>query len=233
MRQVTRKGLITVAAASGVLAAFSGGTAFADSATQGAASGSGVLSGNNIQAPIDVPVNVCGNTVSVVGMFNPASGVSCGGGSDTDTVGSGSSSSAQNPGSIGSGNNVQAPVNVPVNVCGNGVSALTASSPAGSADCGDDSVEVPDEPSNPGNPNEPGTPDNPGQPPTDDDGPGITPAAERAPETTDVRAESQPEATGELAQTGADTIGIAAPLSVGLLIGGFVLYRRARVASQR
>ncbi|KMS78485.1 hypothetical protein ACH49_16000, partial [Streptomyces leeuwenhoekii] len=63
MRQVTRKGLMTMAAATGVLAA-AGGAAHADSGAHGSASGSpGVLSGNTVQAPVHVPVNVCGNTV--------------------------------------------------------------------------------------------------------------------------------------------------------------------------
>ncbi|MGW7354071.1 chaplin [Streptomyces sp. NPDC054784] len=77
MRQVTKKGLITVAAAGGVLA-LSGGTAFADSGAQGAASDSpGVLSGNTIQLPVHVPVNLCGNTIDVVGLLNPAFGNTC------------------------------------------------------------------------------------------------------------------------------------------------------------
>ncbi|MFF9202276.1 chaplin, partial [Streptomyces sp. NPDC014986] len=77
MRQVTRKGLMTMAAATGVLAA-AGGTAHADSGATGAAAGSpGVLSGNTVQAPVHVPVNVCGNTVNVVGVLNPSVGNSC------------------------------------------------------------------------------------------------------------------------------------------------------------
>ncbi|MFF8033400.1 chaplin, partial [Streptomyces sp. NPDC016626] len=77
MRQVTRKGLMTMAAATGVLAA-AGGTAHADSGATGAAAGSpGVLSGNTVQAPVHVPVNVCGNTVNVVGALNPSVGNSC------------------------------------------------------------------------------------------------------------------------------------------------------------
>ncbi|WP_329132707.1 chaplin [Streptomyces sp. NBC_00670] len=86
MRQVTRKGLMTVAAATGVLAV-TGGYAHADSAANGTASDSpGVLSGNSVQAPVHVPVNVCGNTVNVVGLLNPAAGNACankGGGSHT------------------------------------------------------------------------------------------------------------------------------------------------------
>ncbi|MER5862426.1 chaplin [Kitasatospora sp. NPDC002040] len=34
----------------------------------------GVLSGNNIQIPISIPINVCGNSVNVVGAGNPAGG---------------------------------------------------------------------------------------------------------------------------------------------------------------
>ncbi|MGP3632848.1 chaplin [Streptomyces sp. 24-1644] len=81
MRQVTRKGLITMAAAGGVLA-LSGGYAHADAGAAGSASNSpGVLSGNSVQIPIDVPVNVCGNSVSVGGLLNPAAGNDCGNGS--------------------------------------------------------------------------------------------------------------------------------------------------------
>ncbi|QNE78292.1 DUF320 domain-containing protein [Streptomyces finlayi] len=81
MRQVTRKGLITMAAAGGVLV-LSGGYAHADAGAAGSASNSpGVLSGNSVQIPIDVPVNVCGNSVSVGGLLNPAAGNDCGNGS--------------------------------------------------------------------------------------------------------------------------------------------------------
>jgi ChpA-C len=37
----------------------------------------GVVSGNVIQAPIHVPINVCGNTISVVGLLNPTFGNTC------------------------------------------------------------------------------------------------------------------------------------------------------------
>ncbi|KOG29066.1 chaplin [Streptomyces resistomycificus] len=52
--------------------------AFADSGAQGVAIGSpGVLSGNVVQVPIHIPVNVCGNTVNVIGLLNPAVGNQC------------------------------------------------------------------------------------------------------------------------------------------------------------
>ncbi|MET9775631.1 chaplin [Streptomyces sp. NPDC006367] len=58
---------------------FSGtGLAMADADAEAAAVGSpGVVSGNVVQAPINVPVNVCGNTVNLVGLLNPAFGNTC------------------------------------------------------------------------------------------------------------------------------------------------------------
>ncbi|MBO1337393.1 chaplin [Streptomyces sp. VRA16 Mangrove soil] len=54
------------------------GVAAADSGAQGAATHSpGVISGNVVQVPVHVPVNVCGNTVNVIGLLNPAFGNSC------------------------------------------------------------------------------------------------------------------------------------------------------------
>ncbi|MGW1882713.1 chaplin [Streptomyces sp. NPDC001970] len=73
----TAKALVlsTVAAAA---VAGSAGLATADSGAQGAAAMSpGVLSGNVVQVPVHVPVNVCGNTVNVVGLLNPAFGNVC------------------------------------------------------------------------------------------------------------------------------------------------------------
>jgi hypothetical protein len=87
MRQVTRKGLMTMAAAGGVLA-LSGGYAHADAGAAGDASNSpGVLSGNSVEIPVDVPVNVCGNSVSVVGLLNPAAGNACENGSGNSASG--------------------------------------------------------------------------------------------------------------------------------------------------
>jgi hypothetical protein len=37
----------------------------------------GVLSGNSVQVPVHIPVNLCGNTVDVIGLLNPAFGNSC------------------------------------------------------------------------------------------------------------------------------------------------------------
>ncbi|MGW1890100.1 chaplin [Streptomyces sp. NPDC002004] len=47
-------------------------------AAVGTATGSpGVLSGNVVQAPVDITVNACGNTMNVIGLLNPAMGNTC------------------------------------------------------------------------------------------------------------------------------------------------------------
>ncbi|KUH39908.1 MULTISPECIES: chaplin [Streptomyces] len=52
--------------------------AAADAEANGAAVGSpGVLSGNVVQIPVHVPINICGNTVNIVALLNPAFGNVC------------------------------------------------------------------------------------------------------------------------------------------------------------
>ncbi|MER0446471.1 chaplin [Streptomyces sp. Edi4] len=61
-----------------VIAAGGAAPAFADAGAEGAAVGSpGVLSGNLLQVPVHVPINVCGNTIDVIGLLNPAFGNTC------------------------------------------------------------------------------------------------------------------------------------------------------------
>ncbi|MFF3752708.1 chaplin [Streptomyces sp. NPDC002018] len=72
------KKIVAAAAVTGGLVLAGAGMAVADSDAQGAAVGSpGVVSGNVIQAPIHVPVNLCGNTISVIGLLNPTFGNVC------------------------------------------------------------------------------------------------------------------------------------------------------------
>ncbi|MEV7562600.1 chaplin [Streptomyces sp. NPDC089795] len=53
-------------------------SASADSTANGFAVGSpGVLSGNVIQIPIHIPINLCGNSINVIGALNPAAGNVC------------------------------------------------------------------------------------------------------------------------------------------------------------
>ncbi|WP_431032546.1 chaplin ChpH [Streptomyces sp. P6-2-1] len=72
------KKIVATVAATGGLVLAGAGLASADSGAQGAAVGSpGVLSGNVVQVPVHVPVNLCGNTISVIGLLNPAFGNTC------------------------------------------------------------------------------------------------------------------------------------------------------------
>ncbi|MFJ9828018.1 chaplin ChpH [Streptomyces sp. NPDC101160] len=72
------KKVVAAAAATGGLVLAGAGMAVADAGAQGAAIGSpGVLSGNVVQVPVHIPINVCGNTVSIIGLLNPAFGNTC------------------------------------------------------------------------------------------------------------------------------------------------------------
>src|SRR6188472_267838 len=76
MKRVTRTGVMAVAVVSGAMAVTL--PAHADSAANGVAAGSpGLISGNGVQLPVHLPVNLCGNTVDVVGVLNPAAGNTC------------------------------------------------------------------------------------------------------------------------------------------------------------
>ena len=72
------KKVVAAAAITGGLVMAGAGLAVADSGAHGVAVGSpGVVSGNVIQVPVHVPVNVCGNTISVIGLLNPTFGNFC------------------------------------------------------------------------------------------------------------------------------------------------------------
>ncbi|QHZ00123.1 hypothetical protein SSPS47_34055 [Streptomyces sp. S4.7] len=67
-----------VLAGTGAVLAGGAGMAAADAGAEAVAAGSpGVLSGNVVQVPVHVPVNLCGNTIDVIGLLNPAFGNQC------------------------------------------------------------------------------------------------------------------------------------------------------------
>ena len=71
------KGLVLSTAAVAAVAG-GAGVASADSGANAVAAHSpGVLSGNVIQVPIHIPINLCGNTINIVGLLNPAFGNTC------------------------------------------------------------------------------------------------------------------------------------------------------------
>ncbi|MFK8908586.1 chaplin [Streptomyces sp. YS-3] len=73
----TAKALALSAAAAAAVAG-GAGVAAADAHAGGVAANSpGVLSGNLIQVPVHVPINLCGNSVDVIGLLNPAFGNEC------------------------------------------------------------------------------------------------------------------------------------------------------------
>ncbi|MEE1930649.1 chaplin [Streptomyces sp. TRM 70351] len=72
-----KKAAVALAAA-GAAAGGAAGSAAADAHGEAAAVGSpGVLSGNILQIPVHIPVNLCGNTVNIIGLLNPAMGNVC------------------------------------------------------------------------------------------------------------------------------------------------------------
>ncbi|MES5820139.1 chaplin [Streptomyces sp. RG80] len=218
MRRVTRNGVIAVAAVSGAMAVTM--PAYADSAADGDTAGSpGVVSGNTIQLPVHVPVDVCGNTVNVVGLLNPAAGNTCvnEGGADTPAqtqTGAAARSGGKDSPGVVSGNGVRLPVHLPVNVTGNGVSVVGV----GNASVGNESVNTPgDEPQ--GTPVKP-APKPDAAPPKTHPGPHATVPEPRRP-------------VASLAHTGTDQTLPAVAGSAALLLGGATLYRRFRPRATR
>jgi len=72
------KKLAALVAATGGLVMAGAGMASAESTAHGSAQDSpGVVSGNNVQIPVHVPVNACGDTISVIGILDQAFGNHC------------------------------------------------------------------------------------------------------------------------------------------------------------
>jgi len=221
MRQILSGSLLIVAAASSILAV-TGASANADSDAKGVTTGSpGVLSGNSIQAPVDVPVNACGNTTNVAAADNAASGNRCANEShahssaqaaDTD----GQSVTTGSPGLL-AGNSAEIPVHMPVNACGDSVNAAALLNPAMGNSCGnwteDSSVSEPPPWAKP--------------PSRDHNVPPASPVSVPSPVVTD-------SARTQLAESGIASrqLGTAGAASAALLLGGAILYRRRTSAAQ-
>ncbi|WP_024934481.1 chaplin [Actinomadura welshii] len=77
----------------------------------------GIASGNQVNAPISLPVNVCGNSAAVLGEADAG----CRGGASVGGGGAGGGQRTDGTGGVLAGNQVYAPISIPVNVCGNAV----------------------------------------------------------------------------------------------------------------
>ncbi|GAA4381677.1 hypothetical protein GCM10023088_46410 [Actinomadura verrucosospora] len=90
----------------------------------------GVLSGNQVKAPISAPVNACGNAVAVVGRALAG----CEGGSKVKSGGdTGSKQQTSGVRAVGGGNQADVPISVPVDVCGNAVGNAVAACEGGAS----------------------------------------------------------------------------------------------------
>ncbi|MEU8967745.1 chaplin family protein [Streptomyces monashensis] len=209
--------LVTASGAMAVALPVSAAFAADGSAADGTAAGSpGLVSGNGIQLPLDLPVNACGNTVDVVGLLNPAMGNRCAntGGHTKDRAATSGGAIAHgaahdSPGVL-SGNGVQLPVDLPVNISGNSVNVVGIGNPA----VGNTSVN-----GSVGHPRAPRHPRTPSPAPVRHRTVPLAPAPEPS--------------VSALAHTGADATLPAAVGSAAFLLGGAVLYRRFRPGRTR
>ncbi|GAA3449198.1 chaplin family protein [Dactylosporangium matsuzakiense] len=136
MKTWVRKSLNVGVLSAGVLLV-SGGAAHADWTT---GYNAGLLNGNQFDTTLQVPVNVCGNSIAILGFAD----ANCGGGATAIKTESASSTesattedwtSGYNAG-VANGNQLDTTLQVPVNVSGNAVSLLgfsSASSSGGAA----------------------------------------------------------------------------------------------------
>ncbi|OOC56012.1 MULTISPECIES: chaplin [Nocardiopsis] len=190
----------------------------------------GVASGNQIIVPVDAAINVCGNSVAILGAASSKcttiiniiqSSPENEGGGDTSTDGSGG---------IGSGNQVVVPVDAAVDICGNAVSVLGLSE----ASCLEViSEEKPDEPEgeNPDEPKEPEEPKNPeeSEEPEDENPEEPKKPEEEKPEeddssTGDDKPAPDQQADEQLAVTGGALTGLVAAGIAAVGAGGAGLY---------
>ena len=110
------------------------------SATGTTANSPGVASGNLIEIPVNLPINLCGNTLNVIGLLNPAADNTCGnenGSGDSSGSTTANGTAVGSPG-IASGNLISAPINAPVNICGNSVNVVGIGNPATGNTCGNE-----------------------------------------------------------------------------------------------
>jgi hypothetical protein len=92
----------------------------------------GIANGTQLYAPINLPVNLSGNAIGVLGEANAAAASS----NESGTAGRGIDQTSEDNNGILNGTQIAAPINVPVNVCGNALGILGEANAAASCSNG-------------------------------------------------------------------------------------------------
>lgn len=89
----------------------------------------GAASGNQVIAPVQAPIDVCGNS----GVAGGVTTSDCIGGSDADNEARTATPDLVTTGHSGllNGNQIHAPIQIPINACGNSVGLLVGGASAG------------------------------------------------------------------------------------------------------
>ncbi|GAA1447348.1 chaplin family protein [Nocardiopsis tropica] len=193
----------------------------------------GIGSGNQIVVPVDAAINVCGNSVAILG----GSSAKCTTiiniiQASPENEGGPSTSGA---GGVASGNQVLVPVDAAVDICGNAVSVLGLAQAACMetiSEGGDPDPETPEEPEEPGG-ETPEEPEAPEEEPTVPEAPREEDRGEDDSSVSGDRpATPQPQADEQLAVTGTALGGLVAAAIAAIGAGGAGLYfARKRKAS--
>ncbi|WP_017590775.1 chaplin family protein [Nocardiopsis ganjiahuensis] len=196
----------------------------------------GVASGNQIVVPVDTAIEICGNSVAVLG----ASSAEC-----TTIINiihaspdNQAAPSTDGSGGVASGNQVVVPVDAAVEICGNAVSVLGIAEASCVSQISDE-TETPEEPEEPKDPEEPKEPEEPKDPKDPEE-----PKDPKEPEDDGKKEEDdsgkgddkpapQEQAGEELAVTGSALGGLIAAAVAAVGAGGAGLYfaRKRKAAS--
>ncbi|RNL82982.1 chaplin [Halostreptopolyspora alba] len=201
----------------------------------------GVASGNQINLPVNIAVDVCGNSLAALGI----SEAECtevveeieksednGGGGETD-----------GSGGVASGNQVNVPVDAAVDICGNSAAVVGISEASCMTKISSEDSEDPEAPEDPKDPEEPGgenpdEPDNGGDESDEEENNGDK-GDGSSDSTNDKEAaagDDDTDTAGALPVTGASLAGMVAAALAALGVGGAALYfsrkRKAALATE-
>ncbi|MFG3287654.1 chaplin [Streptomyces sp. NPDC048179] len=239
MRQSLSRGMFAAAAATSILSLYAS-PALADSEANGATSGSpGVLSGNNVQAPVNVPVNICGNSVDAAAALNPAFGNSCANVSHEHATGRTHEPPHDSPGYGSEGPRETPPPYGHETPPPYGHETPPPYGDESSPPC--DETPPPSPPPTPPGHSTPPTPPRHSTPPTppghstppSPPGHSTPPGPSTPPHRTTPPGGNHQAPPPTLAHTGTEALLASSAAGAALIAGGTILYRRGRTASRR